>query len=120
MGLLVFFSYRFGRLGSPGCVIFLAALPGLMVFSMLRGWLEHGAENPPQATEMTTLTLYTQTINRLAADALPEIVLMAIQTYLTLILLGFTLIFLALLGPLFLRKRKHKNSAEQLESTSAV
>ena len=52
-GLLVLFSYRFGRLGSPGCVIFLAALPGLTALSMLRGWLEHGAENLIQPAEMT-------------------------------------------------------------------
>jgi hypothetical protein len=106
MGLLVFFSYRFGRLGSPGCVIFLAALPGLIALSMVRGWLEHGAGNLVQPTEMTTVTLYTQMIARLAADALPEIVQMAIRTYLVLILLGLALILLALVGPLFMRKRK--------------
>jgi hypothetical protein len=54
----------------------------------------------------------------LAADALPEIVQMAIRTYLILILLSLTLMLLALIGPLFMRKRKNKNLSEQLKSIS--
>lgn len=115
MGLLVFFSYRFGRLGSPGCVLFLAALPGLIVLSGVRGWLEQTAGNSGQPAEMTTVTLYTQMISRLAADALPGMVQMAIRTYLTLILLGLILILLAVTGPLFMRKRK-----KRLSETTAI
>jgi hypothetical protein len=106
LGLLVFFSYRFGRLGSPGCVLFLSALPGLIALSMFRGWLEHGAGNPAQPAETTYVTVYTQMVNRLAADALPEIVQMGIQTYLIVILFGLALILLALLSPLFLGKQR--------------
>ncbi len=106
--LLVFFSYRFGRLGSPGLVIFLTALPGLAIFSMLRGWLEHGAGDLAEPTEMTAVTPYTQVIARLASDALPEIVNMAIQTYLILTIVGFILLLVALIGPLVWRKRKNK------------
>lgn len=105
IGLLVFFSYRFGRLGSPGCVLFLAALPGLLMLSMVGGWLEHSAGNLAQPTETTTVTLYTQMIGQLAADALPEIVQMAIRTYLILILLGLGLVLAALTGSLFMRKQ---------------
>ncbi len=110
LGLLVFFSYRFGRLGSPGLVIFLAAVPGLIVFSGMRGWLAQNAENPVQPTETTAVTVYKQMITQLAADALPEIVQMAIRTYLALVLLGLALIFVALIGPLFFRKRKTKSA----------
>lgn len=110
LGLLVFFSYRFGRLGSPGLVIFLAAVPGLIVFSGMRGWLAQNAENPVQSTETTAVTVYKQMITQLAADALPEIVQMAIRTYLALVLLGLALIFVALIGPLFFRKRKTKSA----------
>ena len=124
LGLLVFFSYRFGRLGSPGCVIFLAAVPGLIVFSMLRGWLEHSAGDLAQPTEMTTVTLYAQPLAQLALDALPEIVQMAIQTYLILILLGLISVLLALISPLFVwmavRKRKNQSSSEQLGSASGT
>lgn len=112
LALLVFFSYRFGRLGSPGCVIFLTALPGLIAFSMLSGWLERGAGDLAEPTEVTAVTPYTQVFSRLALDALPEIVQMAIRTYLVLILLGFILLVAAWIGPLFLRKRKEKSSSE--------
>jgi hypothetical protein len=118
IGLLVFFSYRFGRLGSPGCVIFLAALPRLFVFSMLRGWLEHGAGDLTQSTEVTAVTMYAQPVARLATDILPDIVQMAIQTYLTLSVLGLGLIFLALIGPLFVRKREHQSLSEQVQTAS--
>ena len=112
LGLLIHFSYRFGRLGSPGCVIFLAALPGLIMLSGMRGWLEQAVENPTQPTEMTAVTLYTEMITRLAADALPEIVQMAIRTYLILILFGSGLILAALIGPLFTRKRKSESLSQ--------
>ena len=112
LALLVIFSYRFGRLGSPGCVIFLAALPGLIAFSLLRGWLEHSAANLADPTEMTAVTPYTQTMARLALEALPEIVQLAIRTYLILILSGLTLLLLALINPFFLRRRKNKSASE--------
>jgi hypothetical protein len=117
LGLLAFFSYRFGRLGSPGCVIFLAALPGLVMFSLLRGWLEHSANDPAQPTEITAVTPYTQAFARLALDVLPEIVQMAIRTYLILIILGIALILLALIVPRLMRKRRNKIESQPLEST---
>jgi Flp pilus assembly protein TadB len=90
----------------------------------LRGWLEHSAGILAQPTEVTAVTLYAQPIAQLATVALPVIVQMAIETYLTLILLGLTLILLALIAPLFVwmfaRKRKNKSSSEQLESASAA
>ncbi len=97
LGLLSFFSYRFGRLGSPGCVIFLAAIPGIVIFSMLRGWLEHGMQAPDPQAEETYITVYAQTFNRLASDALPGIVESGLQTYLLLALFGIVLILAALI-----------------------
>ncbi|HET7142841.1 MAG TPA: hypothetical protein VFI68_02370, partial [Anaerolineales bacterium] len=111
LSLLVYFSYRFGRLGSPGCVIFLAALPGVISFSMLRGWLENGGRNPdPQAAE-STLTVYTQLATRLAKDILPDIVQKGLQTYLLLTLLGFGLMLAALIGILIVRGRRREKSS---------
>ncbi len=56
LGLLALFSYRFGRLGSPGCVILLAAIPGLVLMSGARGWLEHSAQPPAAGGEETFIT----------------------------------------------------------------
>lgn len=106
LGLLIYFSYRFGRLGSPGCVIFLSAVPGLIVFSGMRGWLENAGQNP--VTEETTLTLYTQMITRLAVDVLPNIVQKAIQTYLFLTILGLSLILVALICTLIFREKTNR------------
>jgi hypothetical protein len=106
LGLLAFFSYRFGRLGSPGCVIFLAAAPGVAAFSLLRGWLERGAQNPGTETEVNAVTLYTQMASKLAADVLPGIVQNGLQTYLIIAVTGFALMLAALIGTLFFRRSK--------------
>lgn len=105
LGLLVFFSYRFGRLASPGCVIFLGALPGFVIFSGMRGWLENSVESLTQPAEITALSPYTQMFARLAADALPEVVQMALRTYLPLVIAGLFLMLAALIGAVFIRKR---------------
>lgn len=104
-GLLIFFSYRFGRLGSPGCVIILAAFPGLIIMSGLRGWVERSAQQPAGGGEETYITRYSQ----LAVDVLPDIVKASLQIYLVLFIMGLGLMFIALLGALFIRERKNKD-----------
>jgi hypothetical protein len=108
LGLLVYFSYRFGRLGSPGCVIFLSAVPGLILFRGMRGWLERAGQNPNPGAEETTITLYTQMITRLAVDVLPDILQKAIRTYLLLTILGFGLMLAAWIGTLIGRARRNR------------
>jgi len=107
LGLLVFFSHRFGRLGSPGCIVLLAAVPGLVLMSGARGWLEMSAQPAAAGGEETLITRYTQ----LAADVLPGVVNQAIQIFLALTLLGAVLMLVALVGAVFLRGRKHKEPA---------
>lgn len=107
LGLLIFFSYRFGRLGSPGCVIFLAAVPGLLFFGGVRGWLAQSAQNPAATSEPTLITRYTQ----LATDVLPGFVQKAMQIYVLLIFLGLGLMLVALIGAVFVRERKNKEPA---------
>ena len=111
LGLLVYFSYSFGRLGSPGCVIFLAAVPGVVVFSLMRGWLENAARNPTEASEESAMTIYTQLIERLAGDVLPGIVQKGLWTYLLLTLVGMALILAAVAGALVIRARERRKSS---------
>jgi len=106
--LLVYFSHRFGRFGSPGCVIFLAAIPGIVLFSMARGWLEQAGQDPE--TEVTALSEYTQLATRLAVDVLPGIVQKGLQTYLSLAFLGFGLMLVALIGTWIASVRKRAKS----------
>jgi len=102
LGLLIFFSYRFGRLSSPGCAIFLAAIPGWAFLSGVRGWIEQSAQNPTAAGEETYITRYAQ----LAVDVLPDVVQKATQIYLFLIFLGLGLMLAALVCTIFSREQK--------------
>ena len=104
LSLLAYFSHRFGRLASPGCVTFLSAVPGVVLFSMMRGWLEHPGDNAE--AEATALTPYTQIAARLAADVLPDIVQKGLQTYLWLTLVGLGLMIIAFVGTLIAGIRK--------------
>ncbi len=104
LGLLVFFSHRFGRLGSPGCIVLLAAVPGLVLMSGARGWLEHSAQPPAAGGEETFITRYSQ----LAVDVLPGVVNQAIQIFLALTVLGAALMLVALVGAI---GRKDKGPA---------
>lgn len=106
--LLVLFSYRSGKLGSPGCVIFLAAIPGVLILNGLNGWMAKMAQNPPIASEQTPMTRYAQ----LAADVLPTILKNSLQLYLMLTLVGSILLALALLGFVFFREKKNKEPIE--------
>jgi len=97
LGLLVFFSHRFGRLGSPGCVIFVVAIPNLILLAGLRGWLENASQNTETTIVQAMLARYTQ----LATDVLPEIVQKALSIYVFLVLLGIFLLLVALIGSIF-------------------
>jgi len=85
-------------------VTFLSAVPGVVLFSMMRGWLEHPGDNAE--AEATALTPYTQIAARLAADVLPDIVQKGLQTYLWLTLVGLGLMIIAFVGTLIAGIRK--------------
>jgi hypothetical protein len=86
--------------------MFLVAVPGVVVFSMLRGWLENVARNPTQPSEESDMSAYTRMIERLAGDVLPEVVQSGLQTYLALALIGFVLMLAAIIGALVVRARR--------------
>ncbi|OGO14167.1 MAG: hypothetical protein A2Y53_06520 [Chloroflexi bacterium RBG_16_47_49] len=102
LGLLIYFSYRFGRLGSPGCIIFMAAIPGLLLLLFSRGWLAQVASNPTPLSEPSALARYGQ----LAADVVPVILQTATRLYLSLLGLGVLLMLLAFIGSIFVREKK--------------
>jgi len=104
LGLLVFFSHRYGRLGSPGCVLFVVAAPNLILLGGLHSWLENAGHSTETSGVQIMLSRYTQ----LAADVLPGIIQTALNIYFFLVLLGFLLLLLALIGGIFGRGRKNK------------
>jgi hypothetical protein len=85
---LVIFSYRFGRLGSPGCVLFFASLPGALIFSLV-GLAVRPAAAPVEAGGLTGLLSYW------VREVLPSLARTIDQSYLIFLALGVGLMLLA-------------------------
>lgn len=96
---LVFFSYRFGRLGSPGVVLFVASLPGAAVSALLWMVIQNNKVPalPGEAGGLTGMLGY------MLANVLPHVVPIVARNYLIALALGFGLILLAGLGSLIWR-----------------
>lgn len=86
--------------------MFLAAIPGLIVASGVKGMINQAAQSAEG--EVSLMSRYTQ----LAADVLPEVVARAIQIYIVLILLGLGLMLLAFFLSLVIRERKPTEKVE--------
>ncbi|HET7010375.1 MAG TPA: hypothetical protein VFI11_06335 [Anaerolineales bacterium] len=97
---LIYFSYRFGRLASPGCVLFVAALPGAALFGFL-GW----AFNPPGPSAGPDSDM-TGMLSSLASNVLPPLAQIAAWVFLAAMALGILLIFLSIVGGLVSRRRR--------------
>lgn len=103
LALLVTFSYRFGKAGSPGCVIFLAALPGLGLCAAGRGALAQGLQAPEAAGGAQEMI---QRYAVMAGDALPPVVEKALLVYAGLAGLGLVFVLVWLVGSMFGRERR--------------
>ncbi|MFC2065078.1 hypothetical protein ACFLXB_08285 [Chloroflexota bacterium] len=100
--LLVIFSYRFGRFGSPGLVLFLAALPNLLLATVLQRLISNPTTSPGDEGIQTMVARYAQ----LAADVLPDVIQKAITLYLIIMVVGIVLMVMGLIGSIFFRKKK--------------
>ena len=90
---LIFFSYRFGRLGSPTCVLFAASLPGAILFGFLSTLgLQAQATPPPREAGVTALAGY------IASNILPQLAQAFSRTYLILLAASLVLLLVALIG----------------------
>jgi hypothetical protein len=103
---LIYFSYRFGRLGSPGCVLFVSAIPGAVLFGFL-GWIF----NPPPP-EVGAEPSLTGMIGSVASTLLPPIARLSAQVFLAALAIGALLLVLSMVGGLAFRRRKDSTSAE--------
>jgi hypothetical protein len=89
---VVLFSYRFGRIGSPGCVLFFASLPGALFFALLATAIKPVPEPPVAEGGMTGMLGY------LASNVLPSLAKNIAQGYLIFLAVGFGVMLLAGLG----------------------
>lgn len=88
---LVFFSFRFGRIGNPGCVFFVAGLPGAFLFTFI------GLAAQPMATPPGEEAGLSGRIGYLLSNTLPPLAQIFSRNYLTLLALGLGLMLLAVL-----------------------
>jgi hypothetical protein len=100
---LVLFSFRFGRIGSPGCAIAAAAIPGAVLFAFFAVMFN---PPPPAAGEPGM----TEIAGALAAEVLPATARIAIGTYLTAVGAGLLLILFSILGTVASRLRRGKDA----------
>jgi hypothetical protein len=91
---LIVFSYRFGRVGCPGCIVFVAAFPGFAILTAAGAALRQYTQPTAGSPQETFITRYVQ----LVADALPDVVQKAAQIYLYLMVAGFILVLIGLIG----------------------
>lgn len=103
MAGVVWFSHGFGRLVTPGIVLLLVSLPGLIVFSGL-----HAAVSKPSADGSDADV--TAQLFAAGKDALLPLITASRQLYITAALIGLGLLIGALLGKLIrsiiVRRRK--------------
>jgi len=100
---LILFSFRFGRIGSPGCAIAAAAIPGAVLFAFFAVIFN---PPPPAAGEPGM----TEIAGALAAEVLPAIARIAIGTYLIAVGAGLLLILFSILGTVVSRLRRGRNA----------
>jgi len=89
---VVLFSYRFGRVGSPGCVLFFASLPGALLFALIATAVKPTSE--PPVTEGSALGL----LGYLISIVLPDMAQSLRNSYLIFLAVGLGLMLLAGLG----------------------
>jgi len=91
---LVFFSYRFGRIASPGIVMFISSLPGALIFSGVNLALQNSSGNMQQAIEGGVGGM----ASFIASNILPPITQIIARNYLIFLLTGLGLIIVSVLG----------------------
>ncbi|HKZ43651.1 MAG TPA: hypothetical protein VJZ78_01280 [Anaerolineales bacterium] len=108
LGMLIFFSYRFGRLGNPGFVIFMAAIPNLILLAVLQGVINNPTNGQGDEGIQSTLARYSQ----LAADVLPDVIDKALIIHVVLVIVGIALMLIGLIGVIFFRQKKKTDQPE--------
>lgn len=95
LGILLAFSHRFGRLGSPGTVVLVASLPGVLLFTILNSPLGKLSTTYPGGEDGLWAMLAD-----LVANALPVVMPILLHNYMIFMAVGLGLMLLATLGHL--------------------
>jgi hypothetical protein len=106
---LIYFSYRFGRIGSPGCVAFVASLPGALLFTFIALAVKPANDLPAEDAGITGMTGY------LLSNLLPPLAQIVSRSYLIVLALGGGLLLLAVLGSVGWKARRKEKPARGKE-----
>jgi hypothetical protein len=96
--LLVRFSFRFGRLFSPGCALLAASGPAALALGLLNYAIRHAPE--PMVEEAGP------SLGGIAASVIPELVPVVLRSYAWSAGVGLGLVVLGLVGGLVRRRRE--------------
>ena len=101
---LIYFSYRFGRLASPGCVLIVASLPGAALLAFF-GW----AFRPPPAAPSPEGGM-SDRLGALVVEVVPPLAQLLARTFLYALAFGLLLMMLSFVGALIFRRRRPPSS----------
>jgi hypothetical protein len=95
-------------LGNPRFVIFLGAIPNLLLLAGLQGLIN----NPPSEQGCKGFQTTIAHSAQLAAEVLPDVVHKALIIQIILVMVGIILILIALIGAIFFRRNKETSQLE--------
>ncbi|MEW5985362.1 MAG: hypothetical protein AB1791_01895 [Chloroflexota bacterium] len=104
---LVIFSYRFGRLGCPGCVFVAASLPTALLLAFLST-----VDPPPGATPPGGEGSLFAVAGSLVTNLIPLLIQTTARTYLVAVAAGLLLLLLALLWQIIWSVARRRRPAE--------
>jgi hypothetical protein len=108
--LLVLFSYRFGRLFSPGCALFVAVAPcagAMLFFTMVLN------NPPPPASNPVGEPALSGALSAAAANALPDVIPALSAVYNPIVSIALGLMVVALLADLVNRMWRARRSKDR-------
>ncbi|MCL5410274.1 MAG: hypothetical protein M1324_00250 [Patescibacteria group bacterium] len=103
LALLIFFSYGFGRMISPGIIFFIIGLPATILLLLL----QKGAGNSSEAVDLEKLSL-GQRVGAAVKVVGPQISDVLLKNYIILLLTGVVLILTGIIGRIIQRHKKKK------------
>ena len=102
--LIIFFSYGFGRLISPGIIFFIIGLPATILLLLL----QKGAGNSLEAVDPEKLSL-GQRAGAAVRVVGPQISDVILKNYIILTVVGIILIFIGIIGRIIQRHKTNKS-----------
>lgn len=103
LALLIFFSYGFGRLISPGIIFFITGLPATILLLLL----QKGTGNSSETIDLEKLSV-TQRIGLAVKEVGPQISDVILKNYIILLSTGVVLILAGIIGRIIQRHKKNK------------